>query len=141
MNRPWTTSEFGRAAESARENFFASISWDAMNRWFASGRLRDSPGPGSCGGAARELLASLEQHGPKATLALVMQTHLGEPNPADILRVALMKLRITQQGILLVAETGRFLELVREKNLRKYIRARTALRTTRLKAPLFARFR
>ena len=53
MNRPWTTSEFGRAAESARENFFASISWDAMTRWFASGRLRDSPGPGSCGGAAR----------------------------------------------------------------------------------------
>jgi len=70
-----------------------------------------------------------------------MQTHLGEANPADTLRVALMKLRITQQGILLVAETGRFLELVREKNLRKYIRARTALRTTRLKAPLFARFR
>jgi hypothetical protein len=52
-----------------------------------------------------------------------------------------MKLRITQQGILPVAETGRFLELVREENLREHIRARTALRTMPLKAQLFARFR
>jgi hypothetical protein len=39
MNLPWTTSEFRRAAESAHENFFASISWDAMTCWFASGGL------------------------------------------------------------------------------------------------------
>jgi hypothetical protein len=43
MNLPWTTSEFGRAAESAHENFFAFISWDAMTCCFASGGLRDSP--------------------------------------------------------------------------------------------------
>jgi hypothetical protein len=46
-----------------------------------------------------ELLASREQHGPKATLVLVMRTHLGEATPADALRAALMDLRITQQGI------------------------------------------
>jgi hypothetical protein len=62
-----------------------------------------------------ELRASREQHGPKATLALVIRTHLGEANPADTLRVALMKLRITQQGTLPVAEAGSFLELVTEE--------------------------
>jgi hypothetical protein len=59
MNLPWTTSEFGRAAESAHENFFASISWDAMTCWFASGGLRDSPcGPGSCAVLRSELQVS-----------------------------------------------------------------------------------
>jgi hypothetical protein len=37
-------------------------------------------------------------------------------------------LRITHQGILSVPETGRVLRLLTEENLRKYIRAQTALR-------------
>jgi hypothetical protein len=120
MNLAWTTSEFGRTAESTHENFFASISRDALTRWFASGSSRDSPVAQEFVAVLRsELLASLEQHGPKATLALVMSSW--GANPPDTLRIALMKLRITQQGSLPVAETGRVLGLVTEENLRNYI--------------------
>jgi hypothetical protein len=79
MNLAWTTSEFGRTAESTHENFFASISWDALTRWFASGSSRDSPVAQEVVAVLRsELLASLEQHRPRATLALVMPSWGGK---------------------------------------------------------------
>ena len=79
MNLAWTTSEFGRAAESTHENFFASISW---MRWLVGLHLAARGAPPEAQEVVAvlrsELLASLEQHGPKATLALVMPSWGGK---------------------------------------------------------------